>query len=194
MRQKRFLCDVDGIVADFVSATIPIMEKLSGRKILADSITTWDVTQALLEDAHREEAKKAFLERGFCTSFDEYVGTSEAIERLNEMLDLYFVTAPMFENPSWMEERAAWLMSRYKLKRGQVNFITDKFIVHGDFLLDDSNTNCELWAKENPFGLAMLWDRPHNRHTDHPSIRRVHSWNEVLQIVESSMTVYNDPY
>lgn len=193
-KKPTFLCDVDGIGADFVKAAVLIMNRISGQAIELDHVTSWDVTQLLQEEQHKAEAKQAFLERGFCSSFEEYSGTTEAVARLNAISNFYFVTAPMFDNKSWMEERADWLMSRYGVRGNQVNFITDKFLTRGDFLLDDSNKNCELWAKSNPFGRALLWDRPHNRHEDHPSVLRVHTWDEVIRIVEASLVVFNDPY
>lgn len=188
-----FLCDVDGIAANFVEMAVEVMNKVSGQSIHMDQVDCWDVTQLLLEQEHREESKKQFLSHGFCASFNEYVGTKEAIHKLNNSTDLYFVTSPMMDNKSWMQERAEWLISRYGVRHNQVNFVTDKFIVRGDFLLDDSGKNCSLWADRNPFGIPMIWDRPHNRNEHDKRVTRVHSWDEVLDIVSSSLH-HENPY
>lgn len=188
-----FLCDVDGIAANFVEMAVHVMNRVSGQSIELEHVNCWDVTQLLLEQEHKEESKKEFLRQGFCSSFNEYLGTKEAIHKLNEMTNLYFVTSPMMENPYWMAERAEWLMSRYGVESRQVNFVTDKFITRGDFLLDDSGRNCALWKERNPFGISMIWDRPHNRNEHHPSVVRVYSWDEVINIVSRS-TQRDDPY
>ena len=183
-RKVRFLCDVDGIIADFVKAAIKVMTGLSGKPIGEDRIMNWEVTEVLEDPNHREEAKASFERAGFCETFETYDGSQGAIRLLNEATQFYFVTSPMTRNPGWYNERFAWLVKHFEVEPRQVNFVADKFIVKGDFLLDDSDKNVVSWLDHHPDGHGLLWDRPWNRACKDPRVVRVHSWAEVVDLVD----------
>ncbi len=182
-RKPRFLCDADGIVADFTKAAIQVMNKLSGKDHTVDHILQWEVTEVLEDAAHREAARHAFEQLGFCETFEVYDGSQEAVNTLKAMTDFYFVTTPMTRNPGWFNERYRWLSKHFEVDQRHVNFVTDKFIVSGDYLLDDSEKNLEAWLSHNPNGTALIWDRPWNRREIDPRIVRVSSWDGVISMV-----------
>ena len=183
MSLPRVLLDVDGIVASFCGAAVKVMSQLSGKPIHHDDIDRWEVTEILESHEMRMAAKAEFNKEGFCQSFELYDGAQEAVQALRHISNVYFVTAPMKDNRSWMPERVEWLMHHFDMPFTRVAFVCDKFMVNGDFLLEDSPTNAENWLAENPHGTALLWDRRYNRNQDGKFIR-VSNWDEVIQAVK----------
>lgn len=182
--KKRFLCDVDGVVADFVKAAVKVMTDLSGKDILPEHVLEWEVTHVLEDESHRSAAKAEFMKAGFCEAFEAYDGSVEAIDILRQKTDFYFVTVPMVKNPGWFNERQEWLSRHFKIEHERVNFVHNKFIVSGDFLLDDAEKNTGPWVQHHPNGTGILWDRPWNRSDKTERVVRAHSWNDVIQAVE----------
>lgn len=191
-KRARFLCDADGIVADFVKAAVRVMTDLSGQEITSDHILNWEVTECLEDPRHREMAKAEFMKAGFCQAFETYDGAQSAVRILKEVTDFYFVTAPMVKNPGWFNERHAWLVQHFEVEDRMVNFVHDKFLVKGDFLLEDSDKNLMAWLEEFPDGHGILWDRPWNRSCNDPRVIRVSTWAEVIDLVDKKHQAF--PY
>lgn len=176
MKPRLFL-DVDGVVANFVRATLGILSGYAGRQVLEQEIVMWDVSQILEDHESRERSKKDFEKAGFAATFELYDGAQEAVAEFKKVTDLYFVTAPMMTNPTWMQDRAQWLVRHFDVPANRICFITDKFVLQGDIMIDDSPKNIEGFLKTNPEGCGLLWERPYNK-DDSTQGKRVHSWAE----------------
>lgn len=186
----RLLCDVDGIFSDFVKSACKIMSRISGTHIIEDHITTWDVTEILSDEYHKKLTRSEFRRQGFCRSLEQYPGSSEAIKYLMENTDLHFITAPMSGSYHWMPERVDWLTSNFGVPENMVNFISKKHIVSGDMIIEDSLSNAQKWINSNPNGCCVLWDRPWNQSRPDPRIKRVKSWDEIYEIIDSKSSIF----
>jgi 5'(3')-deoxyribonucleotidase len=185
MKKPRLLLDVDGILADYVGATIKVMNAMSGENITPDDIVKWEVTEALENHSLREKCKDAFNQAGFCLTFEAYDGAQDAVARLALSTEIFFVTAPMIKNPTWMPDRLAWLMHHFGVDHKHVVFATKKHIFIGDFMVDDNPENITSWLQNNDKGAkGILWDRPYNKTPDTDGLIHVSTWNEVIQIIE----------
>lgn len=180
MRKPRLLLDVDGIVADFVGAAVKVMSEKSGRRISSDDVVHWEVTSVLDDHAVREACKEEFNKAGFCSAFEVYDGAQAAVRRLQELTELFFVTAPMRSSPTWMPERVSWLERHFAVDHRHVVFASKKHIISGDFMVDDAPGNIAPWLASNPGSVGLLWDRPYNRGPDAAGMARVSSWDDVL--------------
>lgn len=177
--RKKVVLDVDGILADFCGAAAATMTRVSGRLVLPHHIDRWEVTDVLDDDGHKAESKLAFQSRGFCSSIDPYPGAAEAVRSISEVADVVYATAPMHKNEHWIRERIEWLERVVGADPKSVVFTYQKHLVSGACILEDSGPNADLWASAHPSGVAMIWDRPYNRH-EGLGARRVHSWDDVL--------------
>lgn len=184
--RKRFLFDVDGILADFCRAAAGVMTAVSGRPIDPGRIDRWEVTDLLDSDEHKAASKAAFQAPGFCRGIPVYDGAVEAMDEIRRVADVFFVTAPMHKNKSWVPERLEWLEDIFKVDAKHVVFAYKKYLVKGDLILEDSGDNAADWAEHHPGGTAMLWDRPYNAADRRGQFVRVSSWEDVLREVRQA--------
>ncbi len=184
-REKpRVLLDADGVIADFLGASIPIMNTLSGKTWEADHFVDWD----LFETVGREH-EKAFYQQltdspGWCREIPLYEGSVEGVKTLESISDVYIVTSPMYSFPTWAAERTAWLKHHFDIHHQRVVHTSAKHLCVGDILIDDRPANLESWLAAHPGGVAMLWSQPYNRNAVVPGTIRVHSWAEVHQLIK----------
>jgi 5'(3')-deoxyribonucleotidase len=185
-KKPRFLCDVDGIAADFMAEAINVVNSITNQGLTYDQLQHWEVLDYIVDEEHKKIAKNELNKAGLCERLSLYENSLDAIKELNEITNLYFITAPMTDNVGWLNERVAWLVKHFGIEVRQVGFLKDKFIVHGDFLLDDSQGNLIKWIEDpiNINGKALLWDRPWNKQVEDSRLTRIFKWQEVLELVK----------
>ena len=181
-RRKRLLIDVDEVLVDFQTPALGALERLTGRKLRPDDYEVWDMF-SLFSD---EEKKLVFAEvekPGFCRSLEPKPGAIEAVKALREMVDVFAVTSH-FTSPTWVHERDAQLTEEFGFKRREVVHTSAKFLVDGEFFLDDNPAHVTAWSEEHPKGVAMLWHIPNTRKLGMDDIR-MKTWEQVLERVKS---------
>jgi 5'(3')-deoxyribonucleotidase len=189
--RKRFLCDVDEVLADFQSPTFEIIGRLLKRQLTQYDYDVWDVFSLFT----KEEVELLFTEierPGFCRSLKPLPGAIDAIKELRQIADVYVVTSP-FHSETWVAERDAWLMEHFGFTRKQIVHTSAKYLVEGDAFLDDNPSHVLHWKEEHPDGLAMLWHIPNTRKLPHDDVR-VFTWERVIEEVKSlgdRKTVYD---
>ena len=103
------------------------------------------------------------------------------------MVDVYAVTAP-FKSQTWAFERNESLKEHFGFDKRSIVQTNAKFLIAGDYLLDDCPTYLTEWAAEHPESVSMLWHLPNTRLLDDPPVySRVHTWDEVLTKVRSTL-------
>jgi len=176
MKRPRILIDVDGVLADFIAHSLPILERLTGRSWVLDDFQTWD----LFDTVPREFEQPFFAAvntPGWCRGLPVFGGAQEGITRVRELAEVYIVTSPMNHIPTWTHEREGWLKEHFGIPHKKVVHTSAKYICVGDALVDDRPANIAAWEKEHPEGLGLLWDQPYNR--DVQVKNRVSTWTEV---------------
>lgn len=193
MKRPRILVDCDGILSDFVSPALDLIHSHTGDRHTVDEITQWDVFAAVGKKEHEHILDAAVEHRRFCETMPLQPGAKEAIDELRNIGDVYIITSP-YDARSWVYERTRWLIQHFGFNKKQIANISAKFLVPGDVLLDDSDTNLKDWSAEWPTGvttarpLPLLWDRPWNRHVNHPGVNRVDDWDTVVKKVKEHVT------
>lgn len=180
---RTVLLDVDGVSADFVQHTLNTLVRLRGPRLSPENILTWDIFSSLppsCEDALLAEWHRA----GWCATMPLYAGAREGIARLNTVARVVYVTTPMHDAPHWMWERDQWLRNHLNASGRDIIFAAAKHLVMGDVFVDDKVSNVLEWHQHHPEGVAILWERPYNRHEDIPQgVIRTNSWDVVFQHV-----------
>lgn len=162
MKRKRVLLDVDGVLADFHSAAVDLMEALFGLRIPIERFVTWDVTD-VLNKVQRDECNAAIARPGFATSIKPCKGATEGVLELRSFAEVLFVTSPHVMSPTWAHERTEWLRRHFDASHGEVIHAFRKHSVSGDVFLDDKPSNVLDWQEHNLNGIGLLWDTPYNR-------------------------------
>lgn len=178
LNKYRILLDCDGILADFVTPTLNLIESATGDKHTIDEIVFFDIFGALNKKDLEYLLKDAVEQSGWCFNMQILPGAFYAVNNLQELGELFIVTSP-FKTKNWHWERTQWLLKHFPIQHQQISFTSSKQIVKGDALLDDGLKNVVAWKREFPEGLAMIWDYPWNREKCDEDIVRVHNWDEV---------------
>lgn len=111
----------------------------------------------------------------------------EGFAMLCERYDVFIVTAVMKNCSRTYDAKLGWLWRHFPwFDRSRVIFTSQKHLVHGDFLIDDSVTNLDAWVRADPAGerIPVLMDRPFNQET--LPYHRVADLVEAFEFVRSS--------
>ncbi len=178
------LVDVDEVLVDFQNAALRLLERMCGRIIRPDDYEVWDMFTLFTEEEKRTVI--AEIEKpGFCRALRPKEGAIAAVSELRSVVDVFAVTSH-FTSPTWVHERDAQLMEEFGFKRREIVHTSAKFLVAGEFFLDDNPSHVGAWADEHPQGYAMLWHIPNTRKLGFDDIR-VKSWAEVLERVKARL-------
>ena len=173
---KTLALDVDGVIADFVTALCKEILAHGGRDLNETSFATWDLAPSLL--AHEIGIMELALKLpGFCTNIPPYRRAVEDVEMLiNDYGRVIYVTTPQ-PNNYWAAERQRWLITHMKAAQKDICLVKDKSLIRADALVDDNPANLETFG-----GKKYLMHRHYNREYDtkaHDMIR-IHGLREVL--------------
>jgi len=186
MHKRRALIDVDGVLADFVGGSKPIIERLLGRKTTEADFMRWDVTVCLKEPDLKKQFDDAIDSPGFCTSLKPYPGAQDGIESIREIgYEVVFVTSHRLTSPTWVHERDAWLKKHFRASSYDMVHCMRKEFVCGDFILDDRPRTVATWAEYHTKSKAYLWHQAYNAYADeeHPGLNRISSWGQLILAV-----------
>lgn len=177
MHRPRVLLDVDGVLADFLTPALDVIERLTGIRYDPAQITTWDIF-----DTVGKEWEQPFFEacntRGFAASLSVYPGAQEGVTALREVAEVYIVTSPLNHNPTWTYERELWLKEHFGIPANRIVHTSAKFLCRGDALVDDRPHNIQRWNEEHPEKQGLLWDASWNR--TETGLIRVLGWADLL--------------
>jgi len=183
-RRKRLLLDVDEVLVDFQKPAFGLLEKLCGRKLGPEDLDVWDMFTLFTEE--EKQTVIAEIEKpGFCRALQPKDGAIQAVKDLRNLVDVYAVTSH-FTSPTWVHERDAQLMEEFGFKKREIVHTSAKYLISGDYFLDDNPSHIEAWRSEHPNGIAMLWHIHNTRNLGFDDIR-MKSWPEVFDRIKSTL-------
>lgn len=183
---NRILLDVDGVLADFHAATNAFLASAGGPHLPSNSWTLRDSLSSEQRVQWEPFMEKKWREPGFCSGIPMFPGSLEAVNRLRDIAEVIFVTAPLGESAHWMWERQVWLEEHLNADNRSVVLTHAKWVCQGDVLVDDKLSNLIEWQHHNPQGTAVLWDHGYAWNEPVPStIVRTKSWDDVVSLLES---------
>lgn len=173
----RILLDVDGVLADFVTPALKIINEIAGqsstaRAWLPEDITQYNIIRACQLTAAQAKCWHAAISApGFCANLEAYPDVPETLKSLRNLGEVVAVTTP-FDNatgqaaPYWMVERYNWLLA-HGFRTTEIIFTHDKSYIGGDIFVDDHAHHVDLWKyrQKNPAGAVArpyLYSRPWN--------------------------------
>mgnify|MGYP001576197444 CR=1 FL=1 len=180
MTRPVILLDVDGVLADFITANLRTLHAFGAGPFAHDDVTAWSIEDSLgLTSSQRARMKARWSEPGFCASIPPYEGAQAGVEALRAIGEVYAVTAPMWSGPTWQHERTEWLVKHFDFRREDVVSTAAKHLVRGDVLVEDKPEALHRWSSSWPDGLGVLWHQPYNAGAEWPIASRVSGWSEL---------------
>lgn len=179
---RRVLLDVDGVLADFLSAAKQVVMDVTGRPLSELALQDWNIFR-LYDKETENKFYEVFKREGWCMSLAPYFRAQEGVELLRKAdLDVYFLTSPM-HGRHWAYERAAWLMKHFGAKNDHIIQTNAKYVCKGRVLVDDKPAHVENWQGAHPGGIGILWDRQYNQGSHWKP--RTNGWNVVRELALS---------
>jgi 5'(3')-deoxyribonucleotidase len=185
-KRKRVLLDVDGVLADFCSVAVSIVNRVCGTSFTSHDVTEFDICGSL--GVSKEDAAKVKREigsySGLASTLAVYPGAREGVAKLRTIADVVIVTSPWNSNPTWTFDREQWLLRHFGIPHRDVIHTGAKHCVVGDVLVDDKTSTCDEWRLAHPHGVAVQWSTLHNRRDlwDGPSTC---DWDHLIEIVRT---------
>jgi 5'(3')-deoxyribonucleotidase len=183
-QRKRLLIDVDEVLVDFQGPAFDLLEQHFGKKFGPEDCEVWDMF-TLFTPEEKAKVVEEIEKPGWCRALKVKEGAVEAVAELRKLVDVYAVTSH-FTSPTWVHERDAQLMEDFGFQRREIVHTSAKFLVSGEYMLDDRPANLESWKAEHPEGIAMLWHIPNTRKLGMDDIR-MKSWQEVIDRIKSTL-------
>lgn len=156
---KRILCDVDGVLVDFVQG---LCSALAGHGLFyrPQDFLHWDLRETLSHEAQRA-VLQVLTSPGFCQGLEWYEGARDFLDELQREGEVYLVTAPYDGSETWERERKAAMAP---FPRSKVLPVPGehKRVVRGDVFIEDHPKTAHDWLEEHEEGIALLIDRPWN--------------------------------
>lgn len=183
----RVLVDVDDTLLDYRAVLADAAQKVVARELDMELPKTewalrqaWSLTDEELEAILHRVAKVASLRPA--RGFQAFPGAVEGVQRLAEVADVYFVTAPTRELPTWVYDRDAWLVEHFGEELGsKVVHTSHKHLVAGHYLVDDRVATLENWEAEmRRLGVpatAVCWAQPYNLGAP---FMRIEAWSTLI--------------
>lgn len=169
------LIDQDDVLAEYMGAVTEAYNEKYHTDIKVEQCISWD-----LYTVFGQEIETVMHEPDLFRNLKPAPYALEVFERLyhSGLFEIYIVTAA---NPRTVEAKYEWI-ERYLPFFPKRNIIvtSSKFMIKGDYLLDDGMHNIEDFASAG--GRVVVFDRPHNTSKSH-SYPRVSNWLEFEEYI-----------
>jgi 5'(3')-deoxyribonucleotidase len=166
------LLDMDGVLCDFMGRVFDVYAERHGRRYTTEEIKAHDLAQSVGRHVY-SVMSGIFNEPGFFLSIKPYPG---ALDVVNEVIDaghhVEVCSSPTVItdkkghrkiNGLVAHEKVEWISAHLPRLAGQVTITKNKWLVKGDFLIDDADYNIEAWCRAHPAGMGLVVSQPWNR-------------------------------
>lgn len=168
----RIAVDMDGVLADVMEQFFRYDEKDHGKRKTLEEITGKPELEAF------PRSREYVYTPGFFREAPVIPGSREILPLLNEKYDVFIVSAAT-EFPQSLAEKQEWLNEFFPfIQWQQMVFCGLKTIVNADIMIDDHFKNLDCFK-----GTTILFSQPHNLQHPEGRHRRVHSWNEIAELL-----------
>lgn len=154
------LCDVDGVLADFVGMTLDYVQRTYGLRYLRSAIDQWDICTALSIPTLNTDMARDIGPQGLCSKIEPYAGAREFLSALELVAPVKIATSPF--NIPWLGQRSEWLEKHMAVPLKRTIYVNAKADLArpGRLLIDDSDTHCTAFVAAG--GLAFCIEQNWN--------------------------------
>lgn len=173
--KKVLLVDMDHVIADLTSQYIKYYKEATGIEMRRNDLLGKPEDEAF----PASKLIRSFLRTPGMFRNAAVIKDSQCIlQELNELFDLYIVSAAM-KFPQSLIEKYEWLREHFPfIKWTQIIFCGSKKNISGDYMIDDHLKNLD-----NFNGVKLLFTATHNTNVNSKKYRRVNGWHDVKQLL-----------
>lgn len=185
MRSISIALGCNGVLADFCTGALRLVEEVTGKKFDTAAVTTPDFTAALGLNPHEICAVRTALSvrRGFAASLPRYPQARQGVRRLRTLGKIFCVTTPYESNAWWREERESWLALHFGIDLVHHADNDDKTPFEADVFVDDNAEHVRKWLAAWPGRTAVFWRTLQNTSELAPrGALATASWEDLYQI------------
>ncbi|HEY8735156.1 MAG TPA: 5'(3')-deoxyribonucleotidase [Puia sp.] len=183
MAKKRVIIDMDHVMADITSQYIKWYKDATGIEVKRDDLIGKQEDLAFPQPHLIREFLHA---PGFFRTAGVIPGSQSVIKELNDLYDVYIVSAAM-EFPQSLTEKYEWLLTHFPfIHWQQIIFCGSKKPVSGNFMIDDHVKNLTHFNGEK-----LLFTATHNVNMNDTGYRRVNNWEEIRDLFMLKNVSYN---
>lgn len=166
------LIDLDGVTTNFVKQL---------KKFTAEYYNIDTSNMIIHESMEDDYYKTIYSQKGFFETLEPIEGSIDAIKVLNEKHNCFICTAPGGYNyAQCLMEKQIWI-EKYLPKLAHKVFMTKhKYLVNGDFLIDDSSYNLDHFPKKT---ICFRGEQNKNIIFKKDPTYFVNNWQEILEIL-----------
>lgn len=169
--------DVDGVLKDFASRYLDIMQTFVPHTVKYEDIHTFDTEKA--NPAFVEyHAKVLNIISRSAQQIEFYPEAIEGFKKVEKRANIIIVTA-LLMGESFMWDRYQDLHAKLGISFKQMIYTSQKHLIDVDCLIDDKPSNCLAFAQARGYGRALMFDQPWNRQ-NLLGVKRVKSWEDIL--------------
>lgn len=170
--RKRIAVDMDGVLADVTEHFITYHERDFGERLTRKEM----VGRPELDSFPR--VREYVFTEGFFRTAPVVPGSQDVLYRLHQAHEVFIVSAAT-EFPQSLPEKQAWLNEHFPfISWQQMVFCGLKTVIQADVMIDDHFKNLDHFPHT-----TILFTQPHNLLHDAGRHQRVHSWEEIEQIL-----------
>jgi 5'(3')-deoxyribonucleotidase len=187
VRKLKLALDCDGVLGDFTTAALRIVEEVTGKRFALTDVTEWNFTKVLGLSADEAIAVKKAIgdRRGFAASIVPYPLARQGVRCLRELGEVFCVTSPWDSNAWWRAERDSWLALHFGID--VVHHANDKTSYEADVFVDDKSSHVRDWLAAWPKRTAVFWRTPHNTSETVPwGAHSTGSWDVLYSIAREA--------
>ena len=167
---KRFIVDMDDVLADATGQFIRYYEREFGVKVNRTMLNGKEEGEGFPDNHHI--LRQYPYRRDFFRTMTVNEYSPDVLRELNKKYEVFIVSAAI-EFPQSLSEKLDWLAEHFPfLTWKQIVFCGSKTVVHGDYMIDDLPHNLEKFKGEK-----FIFTAPHNTHYNH--FQRFNNWKEV---------------
>ena len=173
MERKRILIDMDHVMADITAQYIKWYKNATGTEIKRVDLLGKEEDLAFPQP---QLIRDFLFKPGFFRTAPVMEGGQDVIRELNEVFEVFIVSAAM-EFPQSLVEKHAWLAEHFPfIKWQQIIFCGSKKAIAGDYMIDDHLKNLDFFPGER-----ILFTATHNTNVN--GYTRVNDWEEVRALL-----------
>ena len=177
MKQSKYtlLIDQDDVLAEYIQGVTEAYNEKYKTCISASECISWNLYQVF-----GEEVDTVMHEPDLFRKLQPVKNAIEVFERLyrSELFEMYIVTAA---NPVCVPAKMEWIKEHLPFfPTDKVIFCQRKYMIKGDFLLDDGMHNIDAFKAAG--GTPIIFERPHNEFKG-KGLLRVRDWLEFEKLI-----------
>lgn len=184
-KKPRLLFDCDGVLSDIVVHFLTTISKETGITHHPSEITDLDILKSIGKSHLEHHIEHAVLYDEFCLSMSVLGKAKSALKKLATYGEVFVVTAPYHQSP-WMHHREQWLKNKLKIDKHHIIHTHAKYVVDGDFFIDDNVKHVNEWKQAHPAGCAILFSSLYNTNSVLiDGVIRTNDWNQIIEMVKA---------